>query len=363
MLFAFFLVLFQYKPVLSSQGPRNTYNFFLQEYFLGRQPSAKAEAMGRGLVAYPEYEYSSWYNPATIGLSETFTANGSYASPYYYLDSAHYDYLGVTHNTGKYGAIGFSRYYMSEGLNYVFTDPNDDIKTTLYTLNYACQPVKDLYAGVNFNVLSIHIPDIIGNPGGSSQTLYPIDIGMMQIFRIQETKNTIQKITLGSSLFNLNNVQYTAMDVNQSESLPVILRLGASYNFQYTQRISQSHELRTLNLMSHIEIEDVLNSRYCTVIKGGLDLSFLEIFSLRLGYFSQNLNSENYPGNLSEQHQITYGFGLQIPLTKITKGNLPLRIKFDYTSLEQPAYANGTDFRNYNSLSISLRWDNPLYKF
>jgi hypothetical protein len=352
-------VIFFLTSVTYSQ---NVYNGFLQEFYLGRQPSVKAEAMGRGLVAYPEYEFSSWYNPSSVALSDRITAYGSYSSPYYILKSAYYYYAGASYNSGKYGAIGFNRFYMAEKIIAEKISSPDDIANALYSINYAYQPVNDFYAGINFNILTLRFPPIIVTDVNPDQTLYPIDIGVLKIFQIQNTVHTTQKFTVGSSLYNVTNVKYNTADANQSETLPVILRLGASYNFQHTQR-KGADELKTINLYAYTEVEDLLNSRYNTVFRVGAEVTSLEIFSARLGYFTQNLNNYGNSGNLSEQHQVTYGFGLQAPLTKITKGALPLNVRFDYTSLPQPSYSQSTDWKNFNSYSISLRWEKPLFNF
>lgn len=348
-------------PVISYS--QNVYNGFLQEFYLGRQPSAKAEALGRGLVAYPEYEFSSWYNPATIGLSEPVTVNGAYSNPFYTLDKASYNYIGVTANSGKYGAIGFNRYLMDYGETSFYLN---GLTTASYTINYAYQPIKDFYTGINFNILSINrntkelYSIVVGGPS-PTMNLYPIDIGVLKIFQIQNTQWTKQKVSVGTSLYNINNVKYD-FDVNQPEPLPVVLRFGASYNLQHTQRKGE-FELRTINLYVYSEAEDLLNSKYFTTFRAGAEITSFEIFSARLGYFTQNLNNFGFSANLSEQHQFTYGFGLQLPITKITSGRFPVNVRFDYTSLPQPSYIPNTDWKNFNSYSISLRWEKPFFKF
>ncbi|OIP40046.1 hypothetical protein AUJ95_04935 [Candidatus Desantisbacteria bacterium CG2_30_40_21] len=50
----------------------------------------------------------------------------------------------------------------------------------------------------------------------------------------------------------------------------------------------------------------------------------------------------------------TYGFGIQLPVNKISKSKIPLDIKFDMVRLEQPSYsADWGDFSVYN---LSINW-------
>ena len=88
----------------------------------------------------------------------------------------------------------------------------------------------------------------------------------------------------------------------------------------------------------------------------GNEITFLDIFSLRTGYYWGN----TYVNKLaSDFTPFTYGFGLKIPLDKILKTSFPLFVSADYVHLNQQPER---DFFNeqlflygyYKTLGISL---------
>ena len=344
-------VLFALLVLSGLSYSQNVYDGFLQDFFLGRQPSTKAEAMGRGLVACPEYDFSSWYNPATLGLSDLVTANISYMD-HSYVRNADYFNLSVTYNAGKYGAFGLNRYQNNMGIILA----GDEMKATLYTLNYANQFIKNFYAGVNFSILDAHMPANDGS-SGLYQTLFTMDLGLLKVFQIQNTQSTTQKLSIGTAFYNLLNPKYTAADPNQPEPLPVTFKLGACYNIQYS-KISKPFELKTLDFLVYAEVEDLLNTKYNTAIKTGCEVDLYEFVSVRLGYYTQNINDYGISTNRSTQSQFTYGFGIELPLTKLAKGQIPLSFRLDYANLKPPLFYDNQTVASFNSVSFSMRWAN-----
>jgi hypothetical protein len=343
---------------------QNIYNGFLKEFYLDRQPSAKAIEMGRGLVAYPEYEFSSWYNPATIGLSEPVTVNCSYLSPDYSIDGKEYflDY-NASFNSRRYGAIGFSLNSMElKIINIIPEDPRISWRYKLYNLNYAYQPVKDFYAGINFDILSIDYYESYGYNKTYSQNLYPVDIGVLKIFRVPETNHIVHKITVGSSLYNVTNVKFNDLSNNKTEPLPVILRFGASYNFQYFLT-GKPQEEKIINFLGYLEYENLLNSGLFTTYKAGSEIELIDLVSFRLGYFSRKLYEQSGKYSSSEQHQITYGVGLKIPISKLSEGFVPLKVQIEYSPIPQPSFEYYDSMYDLNTFSLSIRWEKPFVNF
>ena len=89
------------------------YQNYNYAFFYGRQPSAKAEALGRTLVASEDNAFTVFYNPAGLTLIKCLHVGFSYASPFYLADKANYNFLGVAYNTGRYGTISFNRFHYS----------------------------------------------------------------------------------------------------------------------------------------------------------------------------------------------------------------------------------------------------------
>ena len=345
------LILFFYLIVSIPVYPQNVYNNFMKEFYLDRSPSAKAISMGGGLVAYPEYEFSSWYNPATVGLSEPITTNFSYVS----ADEKKYLYdFNISYNSGRYGAFGFSFVCLNANSGDGIPESSAEWKYNLYNFNYAYQPFKYFFAGINLNIL--HIDKII-----IPQTIFPIDIGIVKIFQLSDSKNYIHKLTLGSALYNLTNVKvdkiiseepYTKM----SDPLPVIFRLGASYNFIKNVKIKNGN-LKLINFIGQIEIEKLLNSGYYTTYKAGAEITLADAFSFRAGYYDKDFNiGDNY---ILNQHQFTYGAGLKIPfifLPDFARFN----IKFDLSFNPQVAFEGYGRFYNVHTINLSVRWNEPI---
>jgi len=59
---------------------------FWNESFLGRQPSARAEALGKGYCSIDGDLATIFYNPAGTATLQGAVINTSFASPYYFSD-------------------------------------------------------------------------------------------------------------------------------------------------------------------------------------------------------------------------------------------------------------------------------------
>lgn len=368
-----------------SEAFSQTYNGAFYEMYFGRQPSARAEGMGRGLASVTGDAVSYFYNPAGMGSLQGLNLNAGFAGPDYELnnykfDSAYYDYFGASYNIKKYGTIGLSYDYFSYGLNlkYTRTDENGNIIGTYtydpdvanYRLTYSLQVIKDFYVGINLNLLH---PDLIteeftvGNETiGNNEDVFYFDLGAIKSFNINSKKLT-HNINLGTSLINVNSAEYSITDAAQADKLPVIFRLGAAYDLSVDDR-SIASKLQSYNFLVNIEYEDLFNSKYYGGFHSGFEFTFLEILSLRAGYYSQNVFNTQYEidtigGELSVTNndktigEFTYGFGINIPIKQLTNGKTPVEIKFDYANLKQPSIIDDEDIPgNYYVYTIKLNW-------
>lgn len=157
--FYFVTLLAMFAGVFSETFSQN-YNGVFPEFFLGRQPSARAEAMGRGLSAVTGDALSYYYNPAGMASLKGLNVNASFAGPFYLLDEASYNFLGASYKIEKYGTIGFSRDYFTFGDEVIITDEFGNPTGETYTphgqnfrLNLSSEVIKDLYVGANLNLL------------------------------------------------------------------------------------------------------------------------------------------------------------------------------------------------------------------
>jgi hypothetical protein len=102
------------------------------------------------------------------------------------------------------------------------------------------------------------------------------------------------------------------------------------------------------DLQSDIQIEysDLLNSSKYNSVSLGAEFKFLELVSLRGGYY-------NFKGGNISVDKITYGFGLSLPLKLIS--GIPWVIGIDYVNLRNPYLGSTRDY--LDSFSINIRVD------
>ncbi len=114
--------------------------------------------------------------------------------------------------------------------------------------------------------------------------------------------------------------------------------------------------LKPLGFLFQVEYQKILYSNLYSGIQMGGEITFLELLSLRSGYYDLHVNDYGNPTqNQNRLSSFTYGFGLQVPFYKLTK--LPLRLNLDYTSLPQPPYSRTkTDLANFNSINLRIIW-------
>lgn len=330
---------------------------FLQELYFGRQPSARAEALGKGYSAIDGDLASIFYNPAGTASLKGAEINTSFASPFYSYENAEHSFISAGFNINKYLTVGISRNHFSFGeeIGVINTTGNSNgethiPKSSIYTLNLSSQPINNLFLGLNTNVLNWNPVD------QSARTTY-FDFGAIKKFDLRQQKATNHALSLAASITNLNFAEIS-LEYNGNETkndLPVITRYGLNYQFHLNQQWLFD-TLKTFSLMLHGEYQLLLNSDYHNGFHTGVEMMFFEILAARIGYYQESQNDYNFPAaNKSEISDITYGFGLQLPLHKLTK--LPLNLNFDYASLPQVSYTTqANSWENFSTYTLRLNW-------
>ena len=331
------------------------YNF-LKEHFFGRQPSARAEAMGRCYASVDGDLTTAWFNPAGVATIKDLEISGSYASPFYGWDKAKYDFIGVGYKIKDYLIIGLNRNHFTNGPRITFSDIDGNILgiyapyETNYCLTIASQPVKNLLFGLNTNYF-------IWKPADRRTTALHFDLGVIKKYNFAQKETIRHSVNLGASVVNFNygTITSNVFGSKEANNLPVIARLGANYQFNLNQHMFID-SLKIFRFLVQAEYQEVLNCRYESAIRTGAEILLFEIISVRAGYYKEieydyGLSSFNY-GQIAT---LTYGFGLQIPLSKLTK--IPLNINFDYTSLPQPNYSKvHPQMGNFTTYNLKLNW-------
>lgn len=334
--------------------------YFLKETFFCRQPSARAEAMGRSYVSIDGDMTSSFFNPAGTATIKGLEINGSFASPFYLAKDAKYRFFNAGYKIKDYLIIGLSSNRFKLGDTVFLADPSGNIigpgkvpTNSTYSLTLSSQPIKNLYLGLNANYF-------IWSPGVAkeTQTLY-FDFGVIKKFEFLKKEASSHSINIGASIVNFNSSQisldYYGKKINNY--LPVITRYGTNYQFTVDEHVLID-TLKTVTILVHGEYQDLLNSDYESGVHAGLEVMFFEILSIRAGYYEEKVYDYGLPlSNNSLIASFTYGLGLQLPLNKLTK--IPITINVDYTSLPQPSYAAPANYKpmdNFNTFNFRLNW-------
>ncbi|HZW38478.1 MAG TPA: hypothetical protein VFF33_04180 [Ignavibacteriaceae bacterium] len=333
------------------------YRGFASEIFFGRQPSAKAEAMGKGLIASEDGANSSFYNPASIGFTKGVNFNYSYGNPYYAYVNASYNYMGLSVKLAKNHTLSINRFAFNFGNKFSLPQYNilynimEDVNDQLYKINYAFNPSEDLAIGLNINYFRNSYYNKITSEKLAILDNYMLDLGALKIFELNETdeyKNSINAGLVVKNLFRAD-VEYDGI---QSEMLPSSIEGGIAYvSSNYSNQWVKG--LNNLDFLFNVEYRYVLKSERYTTFSTGVEIKALEIFALRFGYYIEKAGlGNNGKDNLTD---FTYGLGLSVPFQKLY--NYPFELRLDYVGKKQPSYVTDyDDWDNLNVFSTSFNW-------
>lgn len=327
------------------------YNYgFLKEHFFSRQPSARAEAMGKAYASMDGDLTTVYFNPAGIATIKGIEINGAYTPPGYYSTEGYYRFFAAGYRINKYLQAAYSQFHFDLGKTNLL-----GATTTPYsqrnTLTISSEPIKNLSIGLNTNYF-------IWQPGvEKAATSIYFDFGAIKKFQFLQKETSAHSVNIGASIANFNKSKITLNygNIKTIQDLPVTARLGANYQF-YLDKHILIDKLKTVCFLFQGEYQKVLNSDYESALRTGGEITLLEILSIRAGYCKEKVDNYGLPSvNSSQISALTYGVGLQIPLNKLTK--VPLNIKFDYTSLPQSNYSKVSyNWDNFTTYNLQLNW-------
>ncbi|MEA2095166.1 MAG: PorV/PorQ family protein [Candidatus Cloacimonadota bacterium] len=315
-----------------------------QELFFGRQPSSRAEAMGRGYVTIDGDIDTYFYNPAGIANINFMDVKFTTSSPYYVIDKARYYQFGSGYNFNNNIIIGFNVNLMSYGEEYGVVDEENPFepfkKVTPYLLNYTLTMATPLSENLS---VGFNINRFTENYGGDPHSILFFDVGTIYKHKLTSFFASEDEISFGVSIrnFTFSKVKYDSVD----EELPAISRFGISYSF--LPEINNN----TVEVLCQAEYQYLLNYDYRDGLHLGLETKFIEMLSLRCGYYYENIDSDN----TDQLTDFTYGLGIDIPVYKFT--DYPINLQIDYTSLPQVSYSQNYDLDNFNSFTVKLSWN------
>ena len=317
------------------------------ELFFGRQPSSRAEAIGRGYVTIDGEMDAYFYNPAGIANINSMDVKFTTSSPYYLIDKGRYYQFGLGYNLNNSIVIGLNINLMSYGKEFYVIDENmfgPFKKVTPYLLNYtltiATSLSDALSVGWNINYFTENYGD---DPHGT----FFFDAGTIYKHKLTSFFALENEVSFGASIrnFTFSKVKYDS----DKEALPVISRFGVSYSFL------PNVDKNIIEVLCQAEYQYLLNYGYRDGLHMGLEIEFFKMIALRCGYYYENINDYGFTENEDQLSDITYGLGINLPVQKFTDFSINLQI--DYTSLQQVSYVTyNDDWENFDSITIKLSW-------
>ncbi|MFK7970471.1 MAG: hypothetical protein AB8F95_08895 [Bacteroidia bacterium] len=332
---------------------------FQQEYFFGNLPYAKTEAMGGADVAIGGSLNSIFLNPAGLGLIGDQEISFSTSAPFYALIRSDYYFAGYARKVNDKLTLGLSLNQIAIGPT-TFTAningrfyPTDFPKSTNLTLTGAYALTDNLHIGLNVNRLEFKYFDDAPNSAA-----FHFDLGVLYKIPLKENS----RLQLGLSAANVAgaSVKITAPDgmVGTPSDFPFVGRAAVAYilNSQIGVPGAGSGDF---DFTATLGYQNVLNSDYRTTVRFGTEAVFYKALAIRMGYFTQKVfNLNNALANRSRINDITYGFGIIVPLKKLTDGSLPFNAHIDITSQKQPSFTwRGRRLPNMRAFGLRLVWD------
>jgi hypothetical protein len=316
------------------------YGGFAEEIFFGRHTAAAGAAAGRVGVVSSGDIINTFYNPAGLGDAAGVGFCLSWVEEARVLTEGDYRFLGGNVRIADYGVLGVSRYNFdyspvgyADGSGGKGRTVGTDASITVVTL--AGEPRKDLLLGLNISSLQYDYEMDRGRAEDGSDA-YWIDVGGIKYWELARTQTTGHWLRLGGSISNLTG---SSIDISQGvEDLPVALRLGSAYEMAWWG-LTWRQRLRTVETVVQAEYQDILNYGERAALRLGGEVRFVEVLVLRLGYYRESVDDAG--GEYIED--TTYGFGVHLPLHKITDGKLPLKLGVDYANMAPAEYQGRGD--------------------
>lgn len=346
-------------PTLSWAQDDRQYRDGQEEYFGSAQlPSMRAEAMGKAQVAIGGDVMQSFINPASIGTINFRSLSLSSSGPFYILTESDYGYLGYAQriNDSKWvggvsvraffiGPSTFKAYIQNQGYEL------DKAKIINTTLTVAREILPGLQLGLNANLYRLRL---FSNAKASHMP--HLDLGLLYTKALREGQNLRLGLSINNFLFG--RIAYKAPNGDEDAfNMPAVLLLGVSYSGETSLDLPQAGT-GSLRYLLTVEAQDYLNSKYYSALRFGGEIEIWDILALRIGAFRYNVDDGGFTVNFVKIRDFTYGFGLIVPLDKLSKREWPIRMHLDYTSLRQAQTSTfgGGRTPNMRGLSIRLAW-------
>ncbi len=342
-------VLFICVLIPSGNLSAQTYYGNDDEFYKDMHNNARSSALGRAGAALTGSPLYSRFNAAAAVFSNGINIEYSEIKPNngVRVNNSNAERFGLSFNSGKYGALSFvynhyeQAYYNDFGI-YLESEKKLKPEISNYLLSYSFPVADNLGIGINVNYF-------MHDKKWGKRDVLLYDAGILNKFVISKTENN-QNLFVGVSLSNITNREvvdkeyYTSSYtgkvyemINYYGVYPSELRIGLLYEMESKQQIA-GFNLFKYTLIG--EYENPVNSALFTMYKLGLEFTFMEMLSLRIGLYDEKINdSINNNCNSGD----TFGVGINIPVNRLLNINVPVSIKIDYANLSAPRYYDDTN--------------------
>ena len=331
------------------------------EFLFGYMPNPRADAMGQADVAVGGDLASYFHNPAGIGLIQRAEFAFSTWAPYYVLKKSDNFFFGGAWKvhpriaaalTVNMFAVGPTTFDITiNGNRY----PLDRAITTLSTLTFTGSPINGLHIGVNLGLYRSKYIEMV-----PASHHFNMDLGILYTFYLKgNDADPQQGIRFGAGF---NNVTSADLPLQEPDGTPDVAnmpntgRYGITYFNNRLIRLPGSGE-GGLGMMITFEVQDVLNYDYYTAFRLGSEIMLYNIFALRLGMYSFNVDDKGFANNKDRISTMTYGFGVLVPIEQWTNGSCPVQLSLDFTAFKQPRFTkSGSYIPVMRNMGIRCVW-------
>lgn len=350
--------------------PSNDYGGYSSSLFLYHQGIARSEAMGKTAVAEGNSVIYGIYNPALVGELKNFEFQAGAMSPNSGYDNGFYANFSVAGRYHKRFATSFNyQKIRSEEFNFtdevgniISTERSTDTRASLVTAFTMLEKNHHkLSSGISLNLLSNSPYSALEYTGGT------MDLGVSYRAEI----DSIHQFTCGASINNLTNqkiwLNETVANNDRFYILPQVLRTGFSYTFKPDYKVLTSGR-SLIQSTVHGEYDELINSDYFSTWKVGLELKWLEMISLRGGYYSGNaaILDGNYAytgSSIKDYKAFTYGGGIELNFSDKSPDKDQIFLGIDYARLPFYDALNQSEISkfDYNThfsvVNMRLTWE------
>lgn len=307
-------------------------DIFLDSYYFYNEPSTSAEGTGKIYLNNNNDAFSSLYNPALASSYDNVRFSYSISQKF-----NNYDNYGMDVPVKNIGTFSLTR----RNFNYnEFVGILDwsNVNYTSYNINYSRELFRGLSGGIGFNYLKEDVPPF----RELNMEYYSFNLGASYVYNLPTSDYYSHYIFCNVSIINAP-ISYTNDLVTTDYPLPQIDHVSLGYFSKY----GALNNLDVYQIDLQVEYSDLLNSRYYNTIGFGAEIKFMEVVSLRAGYY-------NTKGEYYSFDDFTYGIGFSCPFKAYLE--IPLVIGFDYAKSKYPS--NDSNIYTYfNSFAFYLKYD------